>query len=103
MVTFVVVYEVNRLGEKIETIYDSQEDFQRAGDPGSYRSWDFITVVDRSAQQEWISAKKRYLGAYPGCVREVNMGGRESLNRSIVENTARLMKELEAAAKEGNE
>jgi len=31
MRTFVVVYAVHRLGEKIETIYERREDFQRAG------------------------------------------------------------------------
>lgn len=100
MVTFVVVYAVNRLGEKIEIVYDSKEDFQRAGDPGPHRSWNCVTVVDRSAQQEWILAKKRYLDAYPGYVLDMNMGVRESIHRFTVENAARLMKELEAVAKE---
>ncbi len=99
MVTFVVVYGVNRLREWIEAIYDSEEDFRRAGDPGPYRSWRSVTVVDRAAQQEWIAAEMRSLDAYPGFVRDANMGVRESPYHSIVEDAERLMKELEAAAK----
>jgi hypothetical protein len=104
LVTFVVVYGVNSLRKWIEAVYDSQEDFLKAGDPGPYRAWHAVTVVDRAAQQEWIAAEMRSLDAYPGLVRDANRGVRESPYASIVQDAARLMKELEAVAKKkGNQ